>query len=282
MTEATDAAAPANTSIVMVLDRSGSMDVCRDATIKSVNSYLKEAKGDDNLKDADFELMIFDSMSIDTIRSGAISTIADISRADFEPRAGTPLLDAIGRGVDSLDKKAGDGKAILVIVTDGEENQSRKHSYESIKALLGTRQDKGWLVIFLGAGLDSARQGLSMGISANNVANIAMDEVSLAATASFVATSNAAYASTRSMDEAKGYAGSVKMQPRMRMMMGDKSGGAGIVDPNDPQDVNGNAVAQVLNGAKPLKIVDDPWAKKVVKPVDRDAFDKVPEDAWAK
>ncbi|WP_197077595.1 VWA domain-containing protein [Hyphomicrobium sp. 99] len=273
MTEATtpETAPALTTSIVMVLDRSGSMSSCRDATIKSVNSYLKEAKGDANLKDASFDLMIFDSQSIDTIRSGTIKAIEDITREDFMPRGGTPLLDAIGRGVDSLDKKAADGKAILVVVTDGEENSSRKHNYESIKALISTRQDKGWLVIFLGAGLDSAKQGLAMGISSANVANIGLDEQSLAATASFMSVSSAAYGATRSMAEAKGYAGSEKISRSLRMSMGDKSGGAGIVDNVDA----------VIAGMDKTLVIDDPWAKKIPPQVSRSKTPPKDVDAWA-
>ena len=152
------------TSITMVLDRSGSMESCRAATITSVNRYLLEARGDENLKEAGFELMIFDTQSLDVIRSGRMTDVKDITSEDFQPRGGTPLLDAIGRGVDRLDKKAASNKAILVIVTDGEENSSKKHNYESIKALIDDRQTKGWLIVFLGAGLSSAQQGLRMSI----------------------------------------------------------------------------------------------------------------------
>ena len=83
----------------------------------------------------------------------------------------TPLYDAIGRGVDGLDKRAGDGKAVLVIVTDGLENYSRKHT-----ELIHARQDRGWLFVFLGADFAAAQQGTAMGIQAGNVANIGMDE----------------------------------------------------------------------------------------------------------
>ena len=58
------------------------------------------------LKESDFELMIFDTQSLDVIRSGRMTDVKDITVEDFQPRGGTPLLDAIGRGVDSLDKKA--------------------------------------------------------------------------------------------------------------------------------------------------------------------------------
>ena len=214
------------TSITMVLDRSGSMESCRAATITSVNKYLLEARGDLILKESDFQLMIFDTQSLDVIRSGRMTDVKDITVEDFQPRGGTPLLDAIGRGVDSLDKKAADNKAILVIVTDGEENSSKKHNYESIKALIEDRQRKGWLIIFLGAGLSSAQQGLRMSIRAANVANIGLDEASLGASISVMAAINGAYASTKTAAEARAYAASLKFTPELRAMMGDKSGGA--------------------------------------------------------
>jgi len=120
------------TSITMVLDRSGSMNSGRQATIDAVNKYLAEARGCE-LASADFELTIFDSVSIDTIRSGELSSVRNITDGDFVPREITPLYDAMGRGIDSLDHRAGDGKAILVVVTDGMENHSRKHTHSSIQ-----------------------------------------------------------------------------------------------------------------------------------------------------
>lgn len=191
--------------------------------------YLAEARSSD-LKDADFELTIFDAISIDTIRSGKVADVKDIGKEDFQPRDMTPLYDAMGRGVDSLDNRAGDGKAILVVVTDGVENHSRKHTLSSIRELIEARQAKGWLIIFLGGGLDNALQGMSMGIRAENVANIGLDEQSLGATMDAMAATNVAYAKTASMAEAFDYAASPKFLRSLRMSMGDKSGGAGIVD----------------------------------------------------
>ena len=56
------------TSITMVLDRSGSMESCRAATITSVNKYLLEARGDLILKESDFQLMIFDTQSLGEVQ----------------------------------------------------------------------------------------------------------------------------------------------------------------------------------------------------------------------
>jgi hypothetical protein len=84
----------------------------------------------------------------------------------------TPLFDAVGRGVGILDRALGDkqGKAILVIMTDGQENASREFNHAMITDLLKRRQEAGWLVVFLGEGLDVAKQGVAMGAMAAHVA----------------------------------------------------------------------------------------------------------------
>jgi hypothetical protein len=220
------------TSIAMVLDRSGSMNSCRQPTIDAVNKYLLEARADSALKEADFELMIFDSESIDTIRSGKTCDVKDITPEEFEPRASTPLFDAIGRAIDSLDAKAKDGKAILVVVTDGYENHSRKHTLESMSALIQERQARSWLIVFLGAGLGAAQQGTAMGIRAASVANIAMDEASLSATMSNVREMNAGYAATATMAARRCFIDEASFSAEDRKAMGDTSGGAGIIAPS--------------------------------------------------
>jgi hypothetical protein len=242
----------------MVLDRSGSMSSCREATITAVNKYLKASKADATLKDADFELVIFDTDSIDTIRDGKIADTTELTAADFEPRSGTPLLDAIGRGIGKIDAKlaASNGeKAILVVVTDGQENESRKHTYESIQALIAERQEKGWLILFLGAGLASAQQGTRMGIRPANVANIGLDEASLSETMVAMSLSNVRYARSH-FEDAKEYAGSEKFTKQMRKRMGDATGGKGIVDVDALDDLK-KAINRGQPAAAPKP--DDAW-----------------------
>ena len=143
----------------------------------------------------------------------------------------TPLYDAIGRGVDGLDKRAGNGKAVLVIVTDGLENYSSKHTFDSIRELIDARQDKGWLIVFLGAGFAAAQQGTAMGIQAGSVANIGMDEHSLHNTMASVRCMMEDYAATPDLAEAKAYAAGAAFSIKARAAMGDASGGSGLVKP---------------------------------------------------
>jgi hypothetical protein len=51
--------------------------------------------------------------------AGKPTNINDIYLDDFEPRAGTPLLDAIGLGIYRLDAEAKEGRAVLVEAAPG-------------------------------------------------------------------------------------------------------------------------------------------------------------------
>ncbi len=263
--EAKSDATSDKTAVTMVLDRSGSMQSCRAATIESVNAYLGKSRTDENLKDADFELAIFDTEAYETIRAGKLAEVKDISPNDFQPRGGTPLLDAVGRGIDGLDKRAANDNAVLVIVTDGYENSSRKHSYESIKALLDNRQEKGWLVLFLGAGLDSAREGLRMGVASANVASIALDEVHLRASMDAMAETNAVYAAAPTRGSRQAYARSEKFSPSQRMAMGDETGGEGISDDDGKSGLRKlftrKAKASPPPAPRPAENENDTWSK---------------------
>lgn len=246
------------THITMVLDRSGSMADGRDATIMSVNKYLAEARGDTNLATSDFELMIFDTLSIDTIRSGTLADVKNIGLEDFVPRDCTPLFDAVGRGIDSTEAKlkaAGTQKAILVIVTDGMENASRKHTQQTISEIIEAKKTAGWLIVFLGAGLDAAKQGLAMGVGAAYTASFSKDRKGMGAMAGAGLRMSSSYGATRNIQEAAHSVSMMSFSEQERGAMGDAS---------DKSWLKGGAVPTgkitINPGPKPAK--SDTWTKK--------------------
>jgi hypothetical protein len=151
----------------ILLDRSGSMESCRDTAIDAFNEYVMGLRRSDEV-DARLSLTIFDSQSIDTLqRAEPARTFLELSRNTYVPRASTPLLDAIGHVVADVDQaQLRDGeKVALVILTDGFENASKEHTKDSIRALLTDRQDnKGWLVTFLAADIDAFAEAGAIGI----------------------------------------------------------------------------------------------------------------------
>lgn len=151
----------------ILLDRSGSMENCRDTTIDAFNEYVLGLRRSDEV-DARLSLTIFDSDSIDTLQHlEPAQSFMELNRNTYVPRAMTPLLDAIGHAVSQSDAVAlREGEKVsLVIITDGLENASREHTKESIRKLLSDRQDnKGWLVTFLGADIDAFAEAGAIGI----------------------------------------------------------------------------------------------------------------------
>ncbi len=151
----------------ILLDRSGSMEDCRDTAIDAFNEYVMGLRRSDEV-DARLSLTIFDSQSIDLLQHvEPAKSFLKLSRANYVPRASTPLLDAIGHAVAEIDKVAlrvGE-RVALVILTDGFENASKEHTKDTIKKLLTDRQDnKGWLVTFLGADVDAFTEAQAIGI----------------------------------------------------------------------------------------------------------------------
>jgi hypothetical protein len=144
----------------IVLDRSGSMEDCRTDAIGAVNSYLRQVKDDKDIE-ASISLITFDSQSIDVIRDKTpAGSCAELAASEYQPRASTPLLDAVGHGVALLDKRKEPGeRCILAVMTDGLENASREYTKETIKALLDRKQkEEGWLVLYLGADHDAGHR----------------------------------------------------------------------------------------------------------------------------
>ncbi|MEZ5958719.1 MAG: vWA domain-containing protein [Hyphomonadaceae bacterium] len=155
----------------ILLDRSGSMEGCRDTTIDAFNEYVMGLRRSDEV-DARVTLTIFDSHSIDTLQhTEPAKSFMELNRQTYLPRASTPLLDAIGHAVADIDKVElrPNEKIGLVILTDGFENASKEHTKETIRKLLTDRQDnKGWLVTFLGADIDAFAEAGAIGIKGGN------------------------------------------------------------------------------------------------------------------
>lgn len=166
----------------IVLDRSGSMETCRTDAIGAVNSFLRQSKSDQGT-DGRLSLIAFDTGSIDVLRDRVpLATCAEIRPEEYQPRGGTPLLDAVAHGVALLDKSVQPKeRQVLAIMTDGLENASKEYSKEAVHALLTRKQkEQGWLVVYLGADHDAWEQARHLGLSQGNTAAFHKDAASVA------------------------------------------------------------------------------------------------------
>lgn len=151
--------------IVAIVDQSGSMDKVRDDTIGGFNAFLesqKELGGNANMT-----LVLFDDRYLVPIDGVALQDVAPLTRDTFRPLGWTAMNDAIGRAMTALEAKNPE-KAIICILTDGQENASKEYTAEVVKAKIKAAEDRGWEVIFLAANIDAFAAGSGLGILGGN------------------------------------------------------------------------------------------------------------------
>lgn len=159
-TTTTDVVTP--TSIHVILDRSGSMESIREATIEGYNAYLAQQA---TVPGARFSLTQFDTVGIDHLYVDVpVERVEPLTTETFVPRGGTPLYDAIGTGIAALEAATPTGKVVFVIVTDGQENSSREYTREAVLARIEARRKDGWEFVFMGATADTYEVGASLGV----------------------------------------------------------------------------------------------------------------------
>ncbi|MFN4023299.1 MAG: VWA domain-containing protein [Hyphomonas sp.] len=174
MPSTSDTARPAQTShAYILLDRTGSMSPIWDEALSSVNAYAdglahpeggKPSGADDRIT-----LAVFDhhsGLQFDVLRSAvAAASWTPVTSNEAAPRGMTPLFDAIAR-IIAMAEADNPGRAIIVIMTDGEENASREVTKEGVKAALDRVKAKGWEVVFLGAEFSKFADAEAIGVAA--------------------------------------------------------------------------------------------------------------------
>jgi Mg-chelatase subunit ChlD len=161
--------------IWFLLDRSGSMEPIRPAVVEGLADFLREQHAADPR--ALFTLVQFDDEDPQevVVDGRALADVAPLTSEGYEPRGSTPLYDAIGRLVERVDAHVAggghDADQVVVVLTDGLENASRRFSQHDIFTTIAERRERGWTFVFLGANQDAYAAGGAMGVAHANTAN---------------------------------------------------------------------------------------------------------------
>ena len=183
------------THIAVILDRTGSMESIRDDTIGGFNAFLNAQKAVPGL--ATLTLVQFDSQDPYEIvhHFKPLAEVPELTRETFVPRATTPLLDAMGRGINDLEKSLSDlaeedrpVRVVMVIITDGQENASHEFRKDQIEKMIKEKQEKSdWQFVFLSADLAAIGDALAAGMPV--AATLAHDKTSRGVSAAWASLS---------------------------------------------------------------------------------------------
>jgi hypothetical protein len=194
------------THIAVVLDSSGSMASILDDTIGGFNVFLKgqkEAEGEATLTLVEFaqrsgwtqpgiwgpntlipgtpnpanplDFGKTDGVNINVkLDFTPIKAVPELTRKTYVPTGGTPLLDTIaetiirtGKSLAAMPESLRPAKVLFVIITDGEENESRVYNHQRVMEMIKHQSIVyKWEFMYLGANQDAIQVGASFGVSA--------------------------------------------------------------------------------------------------------------------
>ena len=152
--------------IIFILDRSGSMSGIEEDTIGGFNSFINKYKKN---KETKVTTVLFDDQYEVLYEKKPITEVKKLTPKEYYVRGCTALMDAIGKTINSLDKKTKDNKVLFVITTDGLENASHEYDKKKIKKLI--EKHSNWEFIYIGANIDSYSEAQQLGIRSTNTAN---------------------------------------------------------------------------------------------------------------
>ena len=158
------------THIVLVLDRSGSMETVKGDAIGGFNQFLLEqkafpGKATMTLVQFDHEYdVLFDFVPIDHI--------APLNEKSYQPRGMTRLLDAMGKTIKSVGHYLANkpeserpSKVVFAVLTDGQENASVEFNRSRVFEMIKHQETKyNWQFAYLSSDMNAVLDAKSYGI----------------------------------------------------------------------------------------------------------------------
>lgn len=159
------------TLIEFILDETGSMSGCVNAVISGFNAFLDEQRALDT--PCALTLTKFDTTGLRTpFVDLGVGMVPYLTASTFLPNSGTNLHDAIGLRTTALAERLSTfstrPNALVVVMTDGEENGSRTWSQHGIRELIGQHSAQGVTFAYLGSTPYALNVAANLGFAPGN------------------------------------------------------------------------------------------------------------------
>ena len=140
---------------LIIVDESGSMSIIRKQAFTGLNETLltiRKMQKEYPEQEQFVTLLTFETgrttWHYDNIPA---SKTNDLSWNSYNPSGGTPLYDAIGKGISKVNAQTTNGDHVLVtIITDGEENSSEEWTLKMVHNMIEKLKAQGWTFTLIG------------------------------------------------------------------------------------------------------------------------------------
>lgn len=146
--------------VAMVLDQSGSMQRGARETIDGFNEQMQAVKQNAS-DDIDVEVIFttFDSTARINKQFINLNEMVELTEKQYRPNGLTAMYDGVGLTIDALrarpDINDPNTKVLMVILSDGCENASRKYTQERVAELIqDVKATERWTITYMGANQD--------------------------------------------------------------------------------------------------------------------------------
>lgn len=155
------------THVLVATDRSGSMGHLADDVRGGYNTYVQSLQDDDEGRYRITSVTFSDDYESLCVAAKP-KDVPRLDAGNYSPGGMTALLDAIGKVIVDFERETpklgDDDRVLLVVQTDGQENSSREYTQGVIAQMIKDREATGkWSSVFMGAGVDTWKQGAGMG-----------------------------------------------------------------------------------------------------------------------
>ena len=172
--------------VCVVLDASGSMGVVENDVKGTFNSFIAEQREQPGKTVLD--VYQFSDETTRIVRSADLSTFENDLMRSYRCSGCTALNDAVCQAIDeigavfaALPESERPEQVLVAILTDGEENASRRFTKADVKERIDRQTDVySWKFVFLAANIDAFATGAALGLAADDCVAFECSEEGLA------------------------------------------------------------------------------------------------------
>ena len=155
--------------LVIIIDKSGSMQPLKSDVIGGFNSLIESQKKEEG---ETLVTTVFFNDKVQFVHEDMnIQKVKEIDGRNYQPCGCTALLDAIGDSISLIKAKHAKLKendlpkhTIFSIMTDGLENASKEYTYARVKEMIELQKKCGWEFLFQAANIDTEFEADRLGI----------------------------------------------------------------------------------------------------------------------